>query len=191
MAKTQVSFAAVLSPVDVSLIGFTSTSQTGALRTNMNSVLVAGSRENEVMPEERNRNAVTLRHAHAFNANMAGHFDYRYYYDGWAINAHTVEPSLAIAFADDDGLLRFSYRYHTQTAATYYADSFATARSYMTSDSDLAKMSTQELATQCSMTFDGPSKLIETYQVGGGAAYYKRSNGLSISAVQGSIGMTF
>ncbi|MCX6123888.1 MAG: DUF3570 domain-containing protein [Proteobacteria bacterium] len=187
----QISFAAVLSPVDVSLIGLSLTNQTGALRTNMNSVNVGGGRKNEVLPEERSRDAITLRHAHAFNASLAAHLDYRYYYDGWGIRAHSVEPSLVRSFADDDGLLRFSYRFHTQTAAKYYQDSFDSNLSLMTSDSDLSKLNTHEIATQCSYTLDSPISAFDTIRIGGGSAYYKRSNGLQIVSIQGSLGVTF
>jgi len=187
----RISFAAVLSRNDVSLIGYSFTKQRGALRTNMNSVNVNGSRQNEVMPKERDRSAITFKHAHALTDNLAAHLDYRYYYDGWDLKAHTVEPSLAFAFADDDGLLRFSYRYHTQTATKYNKDRFESELTYMTSDSDLEKFVSQELATQGSYTFDSPIKALETLHVGGGCAYYRRTNGLSIAAVQGSFGVTF
>jgi hypothetical protein len=173
------------------LIGISKTVQTGALRTNMNSVNASGARKNEVLPNERDRNALTLRQVRALTENLAAHLDYRYYFDGWGINAHTVEPSLAIAFADDDGLLRFSYRFHTQTKTVYYEDSFPVDRNFMTSDSDLSAMSTQELATQASYTIDSPTTILDTLLFGAGAAYYKRSNDLKIIALQTSLGATF
>lgn len=187
----QMSFGAVVSPVDVALIGYTTTMQKGVLSTNMNSVRVDGLRQNEVLPPERSRNSITLRHVHAFTSVVAGQANYRYYFDGWGIKAHTAEPSIMFSFADDDGLLRFSYRYHTQTATKYFQDSFARELNYMTSDSDLAKLVSQEVAGQVSYTFDSPTSLFETMDTGAGLAYYKRSNGLTVAASQANIGVTF
>ena len=121
---------------------------------------------------------------------MALHADYRYYFDDWGIKAHSFEPFVAIPFADDDGLIRLGYRFHTQSASDYHVTSLDTARVYMTSDSDLAAFDARDVSLLGSYTFSTPEGLFTTMQVGAGVMVYQRTNDMALTVVQASLGAT-
>ena len=71
---------------------------------------------------------------------------YRFYNDDFGIRAHTFELEMPVKVTPFFVLYPF-YRYHTQTAATYFAPHLAhsVAETYFTSDYDLAAFSAQKL----------------------------------------------
>jgi len=63
---------------------------------------------------------------------------YRFYRDDWGIVAHTPE----LRMVQDMGSTAWfgaSYRYHRQTAADFYQDSYAAAQPYLSADDKLAR----------------------------------------------------
>jgi hypothetical protein len=71
---------------------------------------------------------------------------YRFYNDNFGIRAHTLEVELPVKVTQFFALYPF-YRYHTQTAATYFAPfaQHAVADIYYTSDYDLSAFSANKL----------------------------------------------
>ena len=186
----EVSATQILGAHDLCLFGAGEAVQSGFLATTRNTVVVNGQRVQEILPALRHRQFYTARYAHAFNQFLAWHTDYRFYTDDWGIQAHSVEPFLALSFAEDDGLIRLGYRYHSQIAANYYVTSLAAPQVYMTSDSDLSAFDAQDVSLLASYTFDTPGTLFTTMQVGMGAMVYQRTNDLSVTVLQASLGAT-
>lgn len=184
------SVSQILSPSDLILVGYNFTMQNGYLAGSRNTVELAGKRLNEVLPDSRLRHAATMRYVHGFNDFLALHLDYRYYFDNWGFRAHTAEPSLAIGFHEDDGLVKLFYRYYQQNASTYYKDNFSANKTYMTADSDLAAFHANEAGALVSYSWD-LGAVLKSINASAGASYYMRSNHLNVSLFQLGIGGTF
>lgn len=188
--NVQVSASQTLTPSDIVLLGYSYIRQDGALEGNVNSIAVGGVRRNEVLPDMRNRHAATLRYVHGFSEAVSFHGDYRYYFDDWGVRAHTIEPALYFAFADDAGLIKLYDRVHLQTGTDYYADSFQTATEFMTSDSELQSFTANEVGGNITYRWENTGA-IDGFELGATALYYSRSNGLNAVLGQVSFGVTF
>ena len=86
--------------------------------------------------------------------------------------------------------MRVLYRYYSQTAAKYYADSFPAVQRYMTSDSDLAKFTANEGGVQFNYVME-PDENDTVWEAGGTVLYYKRSNNLQALVLQATLTAKF
>lgn len=90
----------------------------------------------EVRPDRRNRYAVSTQLRHYFPAlDSSLHLDYRYYWDNWNIDSHTLETSWYQELSR--GVTVTPYvRYYSQSEAYFYAPYFLAPRSdgYYSSD---------------------------------------------------------
>ena len=183
----------LLSEKDIIIGGVSYTGQSGFLEGTRNTVSTGTAitdRANELLPDSRRKWTANTRYVHGLGDGAAFHLDYRFYTDSWNIRAHTWEPSLAFSFADEAGTWRLFYRRYSQTAAKYYGDDFRVQRTFMTSDSDLAKFSANEVGTQ--FAYAPEVEAGETvWEYGGTAMYYKRSNDLNALVVQATISAKF
>lgn len=73
----------------------------------------------EQNPTARWRHAFNLRTRRAFTDWMSLGFSYRYYFDNWDVQSHTLEPDAAF-LPTRAGVLRLRYRYYTQAEASFY-----------------------------------------------------------------------
>ncbi len=92
----------------------------------------------ERLPSLRIKVPIGIRFHHFFNEHIILRSYYRYYWDNWDINAHTLRFELPIKILKYFTLYP-AYRYHTQSATRYFA-TFNNALStdkYYTSDYDL------------------------------------------------------
>jgi len=182
----------VLTKSDLIYLGYNYTNQSGFLAGSQNTVDLSGTRVNEIMPNSRNRNSINLRYVHGFTDALAVHLDYRFYFDDWGFKTHTIEPSLLFGFDEDQGLVKIFYRYYMQNASTYYQDRFASAKTYMTSDSDLAKFNAHEGGAMVSHEWNLKKKSpIKSINVSASGLYYHRSNDLNAGIFQFGFGGTF
>jgi hypothetical protein len=182
----------LLSAKDIVLAGISYTGQSGFLEGTRNTVSTGTvtERASEQLPGTRGKWTANTRYVRSLGESSAFHLDYRYYTDSWSIRSHTWEPSLAFSFAEEAGTWRLFYRRYSQTAAKYYADSFAGIVPYMTSDSDLAKFTANEVGAQFAYAPEvGAGETLWEY--GGTAMYYKRSNDLSAVVLQATISAKF
>lgn len=102
-------------------------------------VTVGGAIMNEAHPDTRLRQAaaVTLKHFMPRTETTLV-ASYRLYRDDWGIVAHTPE----LRFVQDMGSTAWfgaSYRYHRQTAADFYRDTYDAAQPYLSADDKLAR----------------------------------------------------
>jgi hypothetical protein len=147
-------------------------------------------RASEELPGLRDKWTANARYVRSLGGGAAFHLDYRYYTDNWNIRGNTWEPSLAFSFADEAGTWRLYYRRYDQAAAKYYADSFTVQRTFMTSDSDLAKFTANEVGTQ--FAYAPEVEAGETvWEYGGTAMYYKRTNDLNALVLQLTLSAKF
>lgn len=94
----------------------------------------------EVYPRTRTGNAVAFRAKYylPWRASLAGR--YRYYFDTWDIRAHTGEIGYTQPFLGDSLMADVTYRYYTQTSASFYSDLFPREnfQNFMGRDKELA-----------------------------------------------------
>ena len=107
----------------------------------------------ERLPSTRTKYPIGARFNYYINQFLVIRTYYRYYYDNWGINSHTLSLELPIKIGS-----RFtvypSYRYYTQTAADYFF-SFQTALStnqFYTSDNDLSAFNSNQYGIGVSYT---------------------------------------
>jgi len=190
--SANLSVTQLLSERDMVLAGVSYTAQNGYLEGTRNTV-DTGTRVEEVLPGYREKYTLSGRYVRSLRENLALHLDYRYYTDSWDIKSHTLEPALAVSFAEDKGLYRVFYRFYSQSEAEYYQDSFLSgARTYMTSDSDLDKFSANEIGVQFTYAPERWEGMMGgDWTWGGTALYYDRSNDLDAVIMQLSLGVKF
>lgn len=128
----------VLSPHWVAALDYEAIGDRGYLQNPYRYARVIGAYANEIYPTTRTSNALALRSIKSLFSNGAARAEYRYYWDNWSIQAHTLE--LAYRHKIDG---RFSgearYRFYTQSAAAFYADDFDRAYNYMSRDKELSQ----------------------------------------------------
>jgi hypothetical protein len=191
--SANLSVSQLLSADDMVLGGISYTRQGGFLEGTRNTVSTGTvtQRASEALPQGRDKFTANTRYVRSLGPNLAFHLDYRYYKDSWNIRANTWEPSLAIAFSEEKGVLRLLYRRYSQTAAKYYAVSFPGVQNRMTSDSDLAKFTANEAGAQFSYALEPGEDSSTDWSWGGTAVYYKRSNDLQAMIFQVSLNAKF
>ena len=93
----------------------------------------------ERLPESRLKIPVGLRYHYYVNEYLVVKSYYRYYYDDWGIQSHTVNLELPIKLGSKFTLYP-NYRFYTQTAANYFApyEQHLSTDTYYTSDYDLS-----------------------------------------------------
>lgn len=96
-------------------------------------------RRREFLPDNRLKTPVALRFHYYLNSTFIVRGFYRYYYDDFGIIGNTYEIEVPIRFSKAIAFYPF-YRYHTQTAADYFAPfgEHQLTDKYYTSDYDLS-----------------------------------------------------
>ena len=168
---------------------------TNNLESTASTVLVNGTRESEDLPETRARYATGVKWVHGVGDTSALHLNYRYYFDQWGADAHTIGANYYWSVRDEQDLIELSTRFHKQTKVDYYADSFSAAhQGFKTSDSDLEDFSSYEVGLAYDRSL-GDKKLfgidLENVFFNNGVTYANRTNGLSYAFWQSSFAFEF
>ncbi len=142
----------------------------------------------ERLPDTRLKIPAAIRLNYYPIDNLVVRSYYRYYWDDFGIRAHTAEIELGIKVSETLTINPF-YRYHTQTAADYFAP-YATHLSteqFYTSDFDLSELSSHKFGvgityaplygiSRFKVPFTKKLFMMDKMQIR--AAYYDRSTGL-------------
>ncbi len=131
------SIAQVITPKTVALMGYEYSQIKGYQANPYKTVSIAGTRYDEALPEDRKRHALIARLNQYLPYQSSIQLDYRYYYDSWKINAHTVDTKF-FHYLTDNLILRLRYRYYNQDSAYFYKESYAVLEEYITSDDKLS-----------------------------------------------------
>jgi hypothetical protein len=99
----------------------------------------------EQLPTLRFKVPVGVRHNWSIGSRLILRNHYRFYWDTWGVQSHTIKSELVIKASSDLRLYPF-YRYHIQTAANYFGEykTIESSESHFTSDFDLSELSTQK-----------------------------------------------
>lgn len=157
--------------------------QQGLLATKFNRVYFGdlSNVKSEKLPDTRFKLPVGVRANYFLGDRIVLRTFYRYYWDNWGINSHTIslEPSIKLsAFSS----LSVPYRYYTQTAADYFKPIFlhGLAEEFYTSDYDLSKFSSNMIGLGYKIT-DSDKGLFHVKHINSlelRYGYYTRNNGL-------------
>ncbi|MGG8497506.1 DUF3570 domain-containing protein [Tenacibaculum sp. TC6] len=147
----------------------------------------------ERLPGTRFKTALGTRFNYYINEQFVVRTFYRYYFDNWNIQSHTASIELPFKLTDKWTLYP-SYRYYTQTAATYFApyDQHISTSSFYTSDYDLSMFIAHQYGVGVSYSNPFSSFKISKFRFKSFDIkydYYKRNTGLKASIISG--GATF
>ncbi|NBL66077.1 DUF3570 domain-containing protein [Flavobacterium sp. NST-5] len=159
--------------------------QEGLLATKFNRVYFNDSGatvKSENLPNTRFKIPLGLRANYFMGDQFVLRSFYRYYWDNWNIQSHTVsiEPTLKLtAFSS----LSIPYRFYTQTAADYFQPIYQhqLGDEYFTSDYDLSAFSSHMIGLGYKIV-DSNNGLFHVKQINSlevRYGYYSRSNGLN------------
>ena len=88
----------------------------------------------EQRPDARSRRAILFKYGHYYDtANGALKTTFRYYWDDWAINAYTLDL-VYDQHVGSNWIVTPELRFYRQGAASFFAYSFASPQSFMSSD---------------------------------------------------------
>jgi hypothetical protein len=91
-------------------------------------VSVAGTNVSDNRPDTRHQFALLTRYRRHFSSVTGSlHLDYRFYYDDWDINSHTVELAWYQTLFENLITIVPSVRYYSQSQADFYSPYFANA----------------------------------------------------------------
>ena len=154
----------------------------------------------EQLPNFRYKIPVGIRHNWSIGSRLLLRNHYRYYWDNWGVQSHTIKSELVIKASSNLRLYPF-YRYHTQTSANYFGEhkTIVSTQNYFTSDFDLSGLSSQKIGLGISYapTF-GVKKWKSIFRKNKAStfkeinlrfAHYERSDGFVANAV--TIGIKF
>ncbi len=91
-------------------------------------------------PDRRQRRTVVGKYGHYYLWGGALKATYRYYWDDWSVKAHTLEVVYDHRL-NEDWLVSPTVRLYTQTAASFWGNSFVAKREFMSADYRLAAFS--------------------------------------------------
>lgn len=159
-----------------------------------------GTAKTEVLPRQRYKYPVGLRLTYYATDLVQLRGFYRFYNDNFGIAAHTFELETPVKVTPFFVLYPF-YRYHTQTAAKYFAPYLAhsIADEYYTSDYDLAAFSSNKVGLglryspvyglgRFKTPFGGRVAKFKALDIR--YAYYRQSTGLTASLVSADLSFT-
>jgi hypothetical protein len=189
-SNLNVGLSQLLSPTTLAALSYGVTLQRGELSNTWNTVpLAAGGREPETLPHERVRHAASLALQQYLPWHGALRLRYRFYRDDWDVTAHTLEAELRQRVADWL-LVGASYRYHHQTAVSFFTlDAVPALAPYATADSDLGGLFTQTLGASARVNL--PAARLGTLFLSFGFDHYFRSDKLRVNVATWATGFRY
>lgn len=114
--------------------------------------------EAEIYPRTRTSTAFALRTKYYLPYHAALSGEYRFFTDTWDIEAHNIEFGYSHPVGDN-WHIDLSYRYYTQTAASFYSDLFTTQQSqnYLARDKELSTFQSHTFGVSASYSFEPSS----------------------------------
>jgi hypothetical protein len=191
---TSLTASQILTRKDIMQFGLTFARASKNLESTASTVKIANTREVERLPGSRSRYALSSTWVHGFNEKTSLNSSYRYYFDQWDLDAHTVRVALLREINDDEDFVELALRLHQQGRVRYYQDSFQVQKDFMTSDSDLDKFKSYEVSCLYTRNLDDDRFFgfeLEDMTLSYGVTAAKRSTGLLYTYGQASLGFNF
>ena len=142
-------------------------SDEGYLGNVYRSARVFGAAVPERNPRTRTSRAVKFRLVGDLGSRDALHADYRYFWDTWAIKAHTVEGGYSRYFGDD-WLADAFVRVYSQSHAVFYSDNATSQTTYVSRNRQLGTFNSVGLGTKVAYTW---KRVPGQYEIKANASY--------------------
>lgn len=192
----------LLSPVTLARIGYSRNNSRGVQTEGVRLVPVNGTIESsciaesvtcvdEAFPGSRHRKAYILGVNHYFKEGLSGLLDsssvklsLRYYDDDWDITSYTGEVEYN-KYLSEEYLLRFNYRYYTQTQAFFVKDSYLSSDVYKSSSPQLHELNSDLVGVKLvylireSAPFEIGDSGLQLNSIEGKYEYYTESIGVN------------
>jgi hypothetical protein len=183
-----VGFTQILGPTTIAHANYGVSAQYGELSNTWNTVPFVGfERDRERVRGHRIRHAVVGRFAQFLPWNGALKGFCRFYADGWGIVAHAAEAQL-LQRLSPWLYVRGSYRFYTQTAASFFTTLADREARFVTADSDLGRFDSHTAGFKLSV--DLPV-LFRGAHVDAGYERYWRTDGLTVNVALWQAGARF
>ncbi len=184
----------ILSPIDIIQFDATFARSTGFLESTANTVNINGIRAVEQLPDSRSRYALSTKYVRALGETSAINLSYRYYFDQWEVSSHTTRAAYLFDINEDEDFIELFVRHHYQDKVEYFADSFSSTQTFMTSDSDMNEFTSYEGGFYLNQNYDDKKVFgveLENFSWNHGFVYYTRTNGLRYGYYQTSVSFEF
>jgi Protein of unknown function (DUF3570) len=185
-----VSLTQVLTPTTVASLNYGFTVQEGTMGNTWNSVpLATGGRGAELLPAERTRHALVGRMSQWLPWNGALRLYYRFYADDWGIVAHSMEAQV-LQRISRELYVGGTYRFHTQTGASFFTPLASPGATLRVADSDLAPLDSQTVGGKIVVDWPLVGE-IRAVHLELACERYVRTNDLQMSIVSWATGFRF
>jgi hypothetical protein len=157
----------VLTPKWIASANFEAISDDGFLGSPYRAARAFGTLIPERNPRTRSSRALKFRVNGDLGARNAMHAEYRYFWDNWAIKAHTLEGGYSRYFGElwlADAYLR----YYKQSKALFYSDNAQSETLYITRNRQLGTFDSVSLGAKLSYTW---KKVPGQYEIKANGAY--------------------
>jgi len=141
----------ILSPTWLVTLNSEVVSDDGYLGNPYRSARVGGAFVPENDPRTRSSRAVRMGATGTLAPGSAVHASYRYFWDNWAIKAHTLEGGYSRYFGDKI-LADLTARVHSQTKALFYSDNAVTDTVYLSRNRQLSTFTNLGLGAKLTYT---------------------------------------
>jgi len=142
----------ILTPRWIASANFEAISDDGYLGSPYRIARVFGAAVPERNPRTRSSRAMNFRVNGDLGSHDAIHLQYRYFWDTWAIKAHTVELGYSRYFGDK-WLADTSLRYYRQGHALFYSDNALTETTYVSRNRQLSTFDSVGLGAKVAYTW--------------------------------------
>jgi hypothetical protein len=157
----------VLSPRWLGSVNLEAISDDGFLGNAYRAALVFGATVAERDPRTRTSRAVKFRVVGDLGARDAMHAEYRYFWDTWAIKAHTAEAGYSRYFGER-WLTDAFVRLYSQDHALFYSDNATSETTYVSRNRQLSTFNSLGLGAKLSYTW---KKVPGQYEIKANGAY--------------------
>ena len=142
----------ILTPRWIASANFEAIADDGYLGSPYRIARVFGAAVPERNPRTRSSRAMNFRVNGDLGSHDAIHLQYRYFWDTWAIKAHTVELGYSRYFGDK-WLADTSLRYYRQGAALFYSDNALSETTYVSRNRQLSTFDSVGLGAKVAYTW--------------------------------------
>ncbi len=157
----------VLTPKWIASANFEAISDDGFLGSPYRAARAFGTLIPERNPRTRSSRALKFRVNGDLGARNAMHAEYRYFWDNWAIKAHTLEGGYSRYFGEL-WLADATLRYYKQSKALFYSDDAQSETLYLTRNRQLGTFDSVSLGAKLSYTW---KKVPGRYEIKANGAY--------------------
>lgn len=141
----------ILSPTWLASVNAEAVSDDGYLGNPYRAARTLGAAVPERNPRTRTSRSVKFRVLGEVKPGSAVRAEYRYFWDTWAIKAHTTELGYSRQFGDN-WLVDWYGRYYTQSKALFYSDNAQSVTTYVSRNRQLSTFKSMSLGAKMAYT---------------------------------------